>query len=210
MADSRFGKLKGGAEFDRSALHWLLTNPIYAGRVKHKDETFPGGARADHHRGDVSPGPGADAAQLLGPAHECRNRYGALLRRAASTASQQASAMVHTATRRGSVAYRYYTCCNAIKKGRERCPTGSLPAAEIERAVVDQIRCIGRDAGLLADVLAEARAQTEQAITTLEAERKIVESGLTRCHADLRRAAVDEPASDASATRIADLHEQMR
>ena len=32
----------GGGSFSRGALYHLLANPIYAGRIRHKDETYPG------------------------------------------------------------------------------------------------------------------------------------------------------------------------
>ncbi len=53
---------------------------------------------------------------------------------------------------KGNKRYRYYTCTTVIKKGSSNCPAGSLPAAEIED-VVEQIRCIGQDEGLRAEVL---------------------------------------------------------
>jgi hypothetical protein len=35
--------------------------------------------------------------------------------------------------------YRYYTCTGAIQRGWSTCPSRSVPAAEIERFVVEQI-----------------------------------------------------------------------
>ncbi len=86
-----------------------------------------------------------------------RNRYGALLKGLLYCESCQ-RAMVHTFTGRGTRFYRYYTCAHAIKSGRSRCPTGSLPAAEIENAVVDQIRCLANDNQLRKEVLNQTRA----------------------------------------------------
>ncbi|TWU07811.1 recombinase family protein [Stieleria varia] len=39
---TRSGKTRGGRPFDKSAIHTMLTNPIYAGRIKHKEQTFNG------------------------------------------------------------------------------------------------------------------------------------------------------------------------
>lgn len=117
--------------------------------------------------------------------------------------------MVHTFTSRGNKRYRYYTCTNAIKNGRRKCPAASLPAGEIEKAVVDQIRCISQDPDLLAETLRQARAQAEEAIERLAGERRIVERGLARCHAEIRRTATSEPAASAASVRIADLTDQV-
>jgi site-specific DNA recombinase len=117
--------------------------------------------------------------------------------------------MVHTFASRGNKRYRYYTCTNAIKNGRCMCPVGSLPAGEIEKAVVDQIRCIGRDPDVLGETLRQACARAEAAIERLTAERRIIERGLGRCHAEIRRLATSEPATSTAAVRIADLTDQV-
>ena len=36
------GRVVGGRAFTRTSLYQLLTNPLYAGRVRHKAEVFPG------------------------------------------------------------------------------------------------------------------------------------------------------------------------
>ena len=36
------GKTSGGGTFDRGHIYHILTNPIYAGRIRHKDKTFEG------------------------------------------------------------------------------------------------------------------------------------------------------------------------
>jgi DNA invertase Pin-like site-specific DNA recombinase len=39
---SRTGRVRGGSPFARGQLHHLLTNPVYIGRIRHKDNTYPG------------------------------------------------------------------------------------------------------------------------------------------------------------------------
>ena len=36
------GRIKGGGQFDRGHIHHILTNPIYAGRIRHKGQVFDG------------------------------------------------------------------------------------------------------------------------------------------------------------------------
>ena len=45
-------------------------------------------------------------------------------------------------TRRGNRLYRYYVSTGVIKRGAEACTVRRVPAAEIEAAVIDQIRAI--------------------------------------------------------------------
>jgi site-specific DNA recombinase len=53
-------------------------------------------------------------------------------------------AMSPTHTRKGGRLYRYYVSQSVIKVGAGACPVGRVPAAEIEAAVVDQLRNVLR------------------------------------------------------------------
>ncbi len=76
----------------------------------------------------------------------------------------------HT-TRKGSQRYRYYTCSGAQKRGWQTCPSKSIPAAQIEQLVVEQIQQLGRDPQVLHDVLAQVRQQDDARLAEMEAER---------------------------------------
>ncbi|WFL78294.1 recombinase family protein [Altererythrobacter arenosus] len=39
---SKKGNVSGGLPFRRGALKWLLSNPIYVGKIRHKDKVYPG------------------------------------------------------------------------------------------------------------------------------------------------------------------------
>lgn len=36
------GRVRGASTFTRGQLHYLLTNPVYIGRIRHKDQSYPG------------------------------------------------------------------------------------------------------------------------------------------------------------------------
>jgi site-specific DNA recombinase len=201
---TRDGRVRGGLPFDKCRLYNVLTNVLYAGRVQHKGDVYAG-----EHEPIVSDDLFARAQQQLqrngrNGTVEHRNRHGALLR-GLLFCKRCGRAMSHTFTTRGNRRYRYYTCTTVTKRGRQACPTDSLPAIEIENAVVDQIRCIGRDPGLLGDTLAEAGEQVDSAIARLNGERRALERGLSRLHAEIRRAAADRDAT----TRMLDLNNQV-
>lgn len=204
---TRAGKERGGLRFDKCRLHNLLTNVLYVGKVRHKDKTYAG-----EHEPIVSDDLFSRVQKQLqhngrNGTVEHRNRHGALLRGLLYCKACD-RAMSHTFTSRGNRRYRYYTCTNATKRGRRACPTGSLPAIEIENAVVDQIRCIGRDPALLGDTLTEARKQVDSAIDRLVAERRTVERGRSRVRAELRRVTAADPAGNETADRLVDLNDQ--
>ncbi len=205
---TRAGKRRGGLPIDKCRLHGIMTNVLYVGKITHKKEVYTGEHEAIIPE-DLFRRVQARLQQNRNVGNiELRNRYGALLRRLLYCKAC-GRVMAHTFTTRGKKRYRYYTCTNAIKNGRRKCPTVSLPAGEIEKAIVDQIRCIGKDADLLGETLRQARSQVEETIERLTGERRLINRGLARCHAEIRRTATSEPATSAATARIADLTDQV-
>jgi site-specific DNA recombinase len=150
------GRQRGNMPFDKGSLYALLTNPIYIGKIRHKSTLFDG-----EHQPLVRPDVFRQVeAQLRSNGRtepkKDRNKHGSLLQgRLVCKACDRA--MTYTFTGKGSTRYRYYTCTQVLKKGRRSCPSPSLPATEIEAAVVDQIRNIAADRALLADVLRQVQ-----------------------------------------------------
>lgn len=202
------GKARGGRPFDKCSVYALLTNPIYIGKIKHKADVYDG-----EHEPIIDAAVFEKVQSRLGQNGRGRgnhliNKYGALLKGLIRCSACQ-QAMVHTFTGRGSKRYRYYTCTKAIKKGYKTCPTKSLPAGEIEAAVVDQIRCIANDAGLRDEVLRQARSASDDNLAELATQQRQLERQLGRDHAEIARLAVSPDPSSATTARIADLHERI-
>ena len=140
-----------------------------------------------------------------------RNKYGALLKGLLYCIPCQ-TAMTHTHTAKDNKRYRYYVCTRAQKEGWDKCPTKSLPAGEIEGFVVDRIRCIGKDFGLIAGAIEQAHIQYKKQTGELERERRILEKELRSYHEKVRRL-VSSPAgkdNTSIADQLADLQERIR
>jgi len=118
--------------------------------------------------------------------------------------------MTHTYTTKGKRRYRYYVCVQAQQRGRHTCPSPSVPAGEIERFIVDQIKSIGRDPAVLAATLAESRRQAEEAIQGLQRERAALDRQRRDDEAEERRLAVSAGANGDRVTRLADVQERLR
>ena len=206
---TRAGKQVGGRTFDRPTLHALITNPIFAGKTVHKDERYEG-----EHEAIVSDATFAAVQRRLA---ENARRKGAgpcmdgdVLLRGVLRCKTCDCAMVHTLTGRGTRKHRYYVCSKANRTSRSGCPAKSLPAAEVESAVVEQLRDLTHDRSLLRETVREARVATDTALETLAAERETLESKNTRRHAELRRIATEAPATTENSGRIAALHDEIR
>ncbi len=142
---TKAGVPHGGKPLDKNQLYALLRNVVYAGLVRHHEDTFAG----EHE--PIIDRDAFDAVQQklktngrTGGSH-VRNTSGALLKGLARCGACQC-AMTHTfATRPGTSGratrrYRYYTCSNALKHGHDACPEPSVPAGDLEGFVIDTLR----------------------------------------------------------------------
>ena len=182
------GAQRGGRLFTKNGLYALLTNVTYVGRIRYKEEV---------HRGEhqpIVPDELFRRAQALlqrnghTGGRAVRNKHGALLR-GLLRCGPCGCAMSHTYTAKGNRRYRYYVCGTAQQRGWSECPSPSVPAGEIERFVVEQIKCLGRDANVVAETVRQVREQTEANIKQLDQERVGLQRQLRDDHARLQAAA---------------------
>ena len=75
------------------------------------------------------------------------------------------------ATKNGSKRYRYYTCSSAQRRGRDTCPTPSLPAAEIERLVLEQLQTLNVNAAAQQPPLSEPPLEEQQRLVRVLVQR---------------------------------------
>jgi site-specific DNA recombinase len=210
---TRKGHERGGRPFTRTNLYRLLINPAYVGKVKYKDETHDG-----EHPAIVDAGIFQRVQALLrrngatgGVA--VRNQFGALLKGLLRCVPCDCAMTPSHTTRKGAKRYRYYVCSNAQKRGWQTCPSKSVPAAQIEQFVIDEIRCIGRDPALLQEVLAQARHQAEAQATVSTTEHRGLEKDLAAWHGEVRKLSGQiRPEDDNGAViaRLADVQERIR
>ena len=202
------GTAKGGRAFDKCSLHAMLTNPIYAGKIKHKTDIYEGQHEAiidegifeqvqlqlrtnGHNRGNRLPGKNGGLLKGLIRCPYCN------------------VAMVHNITKKKSIAYRYYTCVRAIKRGRKACQHPSLPAGEIEAAVVDQVRAIAGDEGLRDEIVRQATEAVADQKEEFETQRMQLTRQLSRDHAEIRRVVLVQDANSSTTARMADLQQRI-
>ena len=127
-----------GRLVDKGFLYKLLNNRVYVGDAVHKGTAYPG-----EHQPIIS-------RPLWDKVHATL-RESPRVRAGRTRASTPAllkglifgptgCAMTPTHTRRGDKLYRYYISQSVLKRGADGCPVSRVPAAEIENAVVNQLR----------------------------------------------------------------------
>ncbi len=157
---TRKGIVRGGRPFNKASLHYLLTNVTYLGRVRFQGQIYEG-----DHEAIVPEAMFGRVQQLLSQNRRARRRSQrsgcrGLLEGVLYCAPCEAP-MVHTYTSKGSRRYRYYVCSSAQQRGRETCPSRSVPAEEIERFIWQQV--IGDSDGAAQRSAREALSTSQQA-----------------------------------------------
>jgi site-specific DNA recombinase len=203
------GRESGGSPFNKHSLYSLLTNVLYTGRLTYKDEIHDGEQPAI-----VDDETFRRVRQILGRngatgGKHVRNQFGAILKGLINCVPCNC-AMVPTHTTKQDRRYRYYVCANAQKRGWHNCPSKSIPAGEIEKFVVDQVRSIGSDQALLAETLGGARAEAKARIKELEAEKSGLARELGRHNAQMRDLAGSVGSGGTATDRMADLLDRIR
>jgi site-specific DNA recombinase len=149
---TKAGKPMGGHVLDKSRLYALLTNPVYTGKVRHNESVYEG-----EHDAILDPDVFDEVQTQLRlngktGGSRVRNAHGALLKglvRCKACGCGMAHSFSSAGKGKSRKVYRYYVCTNAQRKGWVTCKGPSIPAAELESFVLDQIReVMTRDAAV--------------------------------------------------------------
>jgi site-specific DNA recombinase len=147
---NKYGKL-----VDKGILYKLLTNPVYIGEAVHKGVSYPGEhiAIIDRKIWDkvqeqfrINPRKRAGATRAQTPSLLKGLIFG-----------PTGTAMSPSHTRKKGRLYRYYVSQTVLKQGAEDCPIGRVPAAEIEKIVIDQVRLLLRSPEIIVQTWRRAR-----------------------------------------------------
>jgi site-specific DNA recombinase len=129
---------KQGKPIDKGYLYRVLNNRVYLGEAVHKGTAYAGehvaivgGELWDKAQALIKASPGTRAKRPLG-------RTAALLK--GLVFGSTGVPMTPASTRKGGRLYRYYVSHDVIRTGKSSSPIRRVPAAQIENAVVAQIR----------------------------------------------------------------------
>lgn len=175
------GTVTGGTLFERGHIHHILTNPIYAGRIRHKTKVHDG-----QHEAIINPERWDRIQQML--------QDGAAKGRAGKTAKQRSLLCgkifdetgdrltpSHTKTRKG-VRLRYYVSHRLIKSSGEANKDGwRLPGQELETKVAHVLRQHINGASFIARNVTSASANAiaaAKAMVLVVCEEKAIKRSL--------------------------------
>ncbi len=150
---------KRGKPVNKGFLYKLLNNRVYIGEAVHKGIGYPGEHEAiidlalwDRVHAILAESPRTRAART-------RAQTPALLKGLIYGPTGHTLSPSHT--RKGGRLYRYYVSQAVLKDGPGSCPVGRISAAEIEAAVVDQLRALLRAPEIIVATWRAARTEIE-------------------------------------------------
>lgn len=159
----RHGCAKGGNAFSHGALYYILRNPVYIGKVRHKDALHEGlheaiiddatwrqvqTQLADHGGKKINMGRRSAKRVLDGLLFDCSGR---LMRTTYSSKSVRKNGTVQTKR------YWYYT--SNAQHSEDKSKIERLPADEVERVVLNGLMKQLGDTGWLAEQIREHKAR---------------------------------------------------
>ena len=132
------GKVVGGHAFSRGQLYCLLKNPLYTGKIRHRDNIYEGQHEAiinqevwDHVQTLLAANGGARKAARNSPSH------GWLARLLVDSTGEP---MVSSHAKKQGRIYRYYISSSLTHKKPDPAQGWRLPAKEIESIVLSAIK----------------------------------------------------------------------
>lgn len=210
---TRKGRERGGKQFTKTSLHKLLTNVAYIGKIRYKDEIHVGEQPAIVDSDIWQQAQSMLTRNSRAGGAAARNKFGALLKGLLHCVPCGCAMSPTHSTKHRNKRYRYYVCTNAQKRGWRHCPSKSIPAAEIERFVVDQIKRVGQDPTLLNEIIVQARSQGKDRIVEIEAEQRGLDKELARWNAEVRQLVektIPIGQNSSATTRLVELQERIR
>lgn len=163
--DTANQRMRGGKPFSRGRLQSLLRNPIYAGRIRHKDKIHPG-----QHEAIVPDALFNQVQQTLDAAAARPSRRNAPKETsplAGKVFDASGDRLTPSHTTRGSRRFRYYVSRRLIKKSGEPGVDGlRLPARKLEMAAADAV------SGYVTKNLQQLAARNAMTIAGIDAATK--------------------------------------
>jgi site-specific DNA recombinase len=156
---TKTGKTMGGKHYTSRLIHNILTDAKYIGKIVHKGQAYDA-----EHPAILSPELFEQVRNVLRSnrvyTHTHQTKRFAMLRRLVHC-SHCGSLVMPAWTNNNGREYRYYTCAKKVKTGYSKCALPSLPAGELEKMVIDQMRYLIRHPDVIAHTYREVCAGSQ-------------------------------------------------
>ncbi len=171
--ESRTGRLNQGKPFNKNLIRYILQNPIYAGKIAHKDKLYQG-----KHSPIIEPEVWEKAQALFTQRESCvvkpttRVSNAPMLKGLLYCGCCDVKMTPTYCAKKNGIRYRYYSCASKMRGIHEQCQLKNISAAEVESLVTAQILQILKSPEMVAQAIVQASNDT----TTGLSDIKIIEA----------------------------------
>jgi site-specific DNA recombinase len=174
------------AGWGHPAVHWIISNPTYIGKIRWRDRLFDG-----IHEPLIDELTFQRAQAILRERGEdlCRRRGNAsdFLLSGVVRCGSCGKAYVGMSARGNGGRYEYYACSGRQKHGPKACRNDRLPRHKLEHAVFQQLAALYRDSDFVAEALAKAEQEAERARPEIEQRLASIGAEIARAEQALER-----------------------
>lgn len=203
------GSFHQGGPWNTSHVYRALNNRTYLGEVVHKGESYPG-----EHHAIISKNLWEQVQRIF--AHGTARKKGQethevqSLLRGIIRCGHCDKSMIGTYTKKKNhVVYRYYACGGAIKNGYSSCPVRSVPAGEIEKTVIGQLRALLRSPEMIAQTFRATKELEAQELETLLEEQSTIQMQMVELKAQAGEMVTSNMADETPPERFVELKDEI-
>jgi site-specific DNA recombinase len=165
------GKIYGGKEWTTANIYKVLDNPLYLGKVVHRDKTYSG-----EHDAIITQKQWDKIRALFESGSHSRNKRKKQSEmktplRGLVRCGHCGGSMSPTYSMNGKKRYAYYFCQKDSKRAVSVCPVKRVPGGDIEKAILQQLSAVFRTPTLMAQTILKAR-ESKQAERSALLERQ--------------------------------------
>lgn len=145
---------KNKKAFTHKKVSAMLKNILYAGKLPHKNKVYEGQHQAIINQELFEKVQTIKSTNRAGRLAPSRFKEHALLKGFIECECCHAAVISTTSNKRNHI-YEYYTSIRAVKEGYKHCKVGTIPAAELDNFILDQLQFIIKSPQILSGLIEE-------------------------------------------------------
>jgi len=183
---NKAGLEKGGGRYNKSNLAQVLRNPFYIGKLRHKDNLFPG-----EHKAIVDETLFKRVQKLLtqnnGTHHSANQDKHDFLLRGLVHCKVCGSFMTPNFAYSKGRKYFYYKCTKVNKYDKDACSVKSTPAKELESLIVQRLAFLGQNKKIVARIVKDAQESSVKAFGPLREDGRRVQDEIRKIDEEAKK-----------------------
>ncbi|MBP7709878.1 MAG: recombinase family protein [Rickettsiales bacterium] len=162
---SASGKLQQGQKFNKKNVRRILENPIYAGKIKHKNQLYDG-----QHKAIIADDIWQKTKEILSknqsnkPSIPVSRITVAPLLKGLINCGVCGSKMIPTYTIKKGKRYRYYLCSSKAVGNNDSCAVGRISATEAENLVTNQVLNLLKKPEFIVNTISQSAGKIQESV----------------------------------------------